>query len=187
VKIPKLEDRMPGVKLPRGAMDLPLPDAGTWLLQPPLDNEDGAAIKAALATPLPHDLAPGADWIKRSANHGYIDFNLVFRPEVRGVGVHYKGKAAHAFCVLQADRDLTATVRLAWDDHAVLRANDGAPIDLGEHPAFRDRTIEVPLKKGRNVVAVTLSNETGTNHGGWAFAFKATTPDGALLQPRPLD
>lgn len=187
VKIPKLEDRMPGVKLPRGAMDFPLPDAGTWQLQAPLDNEDGAAIKAALATPLPRDLAPGADWIKRPANHGYIDFNLVFRPEVRGVGVHYKGKAAQAFCVLQADRDLTAAVRLAWDDHAVLRVNDGAPIDLGEHPAFRDHTVEVPLKKGRNIVALTLSNETGTNHGGWAFAFKATTPDGALLQPHPLE
>ena len=92
VKIPKLEDRMPGVKLPRGAMDLPLPDAGAWQLQPPLDNEDGAAIKVALATPLPRGLAPGADSIKRPAIHGYIDFNLVFRRRCAGSACIPKAK-----------------------------------------------------------------------------------------------
>jgi hypothetical protein len=31
---------------------------------------------------------------------------------------------------------------------------------------------------------VLLSNDTGTNHGGWAFAFRATAPDGSILIPR---
>jgi len=183
VKLPKFEDLMPGVKLPRGAMDLPLPDSGTWQVQGPLDNEDGAAIKAALAAPLPADFHPGPDWTSRPANHGFIDFNLVYRPEKRGVAVHYTGKAAQAACVLNADRDLTAQVRVAWDDRAVLRVNGLPPIDLGVHAAFRERVVDVPLKKGANQIVLTLSNETGNNHGGWAFAFKATAPDGQVLVP----
>ena len=43
---------------------------------------------------------------------------------------------------------------------------------------------EVPLRKGLNQLALTLSNTRGTNHGGWAFAFQATAPDGRALVPR---
>ncbi len=186
VKLPPFAELMPGVKLPRGAMDLPLPDSGSWHVQGPLENPEDLTIKTALAAPLAADFHPDPDWTTRPANHGYIDFNLVYRPEKRGVGVHYTGKAAQAACVLEADRDLTAQVRIAWDDHAILRVNTAPPIDLGVHAAFRDRTIEVPLKKGRNAVLLTLSNETGSNHGGWAFAFKATTPDGKVLLPQAL-
>ena len=43
------------------------------------------------------------------------------------------------------------------------------------------------LKKGANTVVLRLSNEQGSNHGGWTFAFKATTPDGTVLVPRAAD
>ncbi len=187
VKLPKFPELMPGVKLPRGTVDLPLPDTGQWLVQGPLENQNAAAIKSALAGPLAADFRPGKDWLKRRADHGFVDFNLVYRPERRGVGVHHFGKAAQAACVLEADHDLTAQVRVAWDDHAILRVNNAAPIDLGNQTSFRDRTVPVPLKKGRNVVLLTLSNETGNNHGGWTFAFKATTPEGQVLLPRGVE
>ena len=66
----------------------------------------------------------------------------------------------------------------------VLRVNEAPPLALGRHEHFRSRTLEVPLKQGRNVVAVSLSNERGNNHGGWAFAFRATAPDGRVLVPQ---
>ena len=128
--------------------------------------------------------AGAGERISRSALHGFVDFNHVHRPKTRGAGSHFSGKAAEAVTTLEAPRDMTARVRMVWDDHLVLQVNDAAPVDFGANKYFRARTIDLPLKKGPNRVSVTLSNETGSNHGGWTFAFRATTPDGTLLVPR---
>lgn len=185
VKLPKFEELLPGVELKRGAMDLPLPDHGTWSLNGPLDNTDGAAIKVALQQSTDGKLKPGGeDWVKQRSDHGFTDFNHVWRPHARGAGIHHKGKAAQAACVLEADRDCTARFQIAWDDHLVLRVNNEKPVDLGAHTHFRVTKVDVPLKKGANTVLLTLSNEQGTNHGGWTFAFKATNPDGQVMQPK---
>ena len=85
--------------------------------------------------------------------------------------------------MIDAPSALTAKVRIAWDGHLVLRVNDEVK-DYGMNTAFRQRTVEVPLRQGANRVSVVLSNDTGSNHGGWAFAFRATTPDGTILVPR---
>ena len=60
-----------------------------------------------------------------------------------------------------------------------------APIPLGDNRAFRARTIDVPLVKGPNYLTLTLSNESGSNQGGWAFAFRCTTSEGQVLLPEP--
>jgi hypothetical protein len=78
---------------------------------------------------------------------------------------------------------MVAKIRLAWDGRAVVRVN-GTPSEFAHQASFRHRTVDVPLKKGANRVSVLLSNDTGTNHGGWAFAFRATAPDGSILVPR---
>ena len=44
--------------------------------------------------------------------------------------------------------------------------------------------IPISALKGDNVVDVTLTNTRNFNHGGWAFAFHATTPEGEVLLPR---
>ena len=49
---------------------------------------------------------------------------------------------------------------------------------------FGSRELAVPLKAGANRVSIRLSNERGFNHGGWAFAFQATTADGQRLLPQ---
>lgn len=85
--------------------------------------------------------------------------------------------------MLDAPADMMAKVRLAWDGSAVMRVN-GTATEFNHNAHFRQRTVEVPLKKGRNNVSVLLSNDTGTNHGGWAFAFRATAPDGSILVPK---
>ena len=181
VKMPKFADLLPGVELKRGAMDLPLPDHGSWSLNGPLENVDDAAIKDALSG---KTTAGGEGWVKQRSDHGFTDFNHVWRPHSRGAGIHYKGKAAQAACVLEADRDMTAQVQVTWDDHLVLQVNDAKAVNLGTHDHFRTKKVDMPLKKGTNKVLVTLSNEQGTNHGGWTFAFKATTPEGKVLAPR---
>lgn len=185
VKMPEFANLLPGTPLARGEMDEPLPEAGTWWLKGPLENKAGEAIRDGLA-------ASGDDgrqldpegWTKRASHHGFVDFGHVFRPEVRGVGVHYTDKAAVARCVLEAEREMTARLRLAWDDRLVLQVGAAAPLDLGDHAAFRQKTVQVPLAKGRNQVKIALSNTRGSNHGGWAFAFKATAPDGGVLLPK---
>ena len=66
------------------------------------------------------------------------------------------------------------------------QVNNDKAIDMGNHQRFRQKTVEVPLQRGDNRVTLTLSNTTGQNHGGWAFAFKATDPQGNLLLPESV-
>jgi hypothetical protein len=85
--------------------------------------------------------------------------------------------------VLAVAEDTDADLRFSWDDRLVVQVNDQQPIDLGQHEAFRSKSVHVNLRKGANTVLATLSNTTGTNHGGWAFAMRATTASGATLLP----
>lgn len=188
VKLPKFEEFLPGVELKRGVTDLPLPDHGSWWLNGTLVNEKNAAIDTALRSPLDAVFKLGGEgWVKQRSDHGFTDFNHAFRPHKRGAGAHFTGVAAQAGCVLDADRDMTAQFQITWDDHLVLRVNQDKPLDLGAHTHFRTAKIEVPLKKGTNRILLTLNNESGTNHGGWTFAFKAATPDGTVLKPKAVE
>lgn len=193
----------PVVTLPRGSCDLPLPDSGTWWLCGPFGLTPNTMTETlppekAFAPDAVFDgqheagspwLSEGsctlgrnqARWVQRSALHGFIDFNHVFQPQTFGVGVTHPG-AAVARCCLQSPAALTATLRLSWDDDLVLWVN-GARHDLGHHQAFRSKTIEVSLTAGANHLVVKLSNTRGFNHGGWAFAFRATTLDGTVINP----
>ncbi len=184
-KMPKKWDQLlPGKELKRGKMDRPLPDRGAWQVRGVFDNADNQAIQAAAAgRELNAIESEKTEWIERPTMHGFVDFNHVYRPGKRGVGNHHRGKAAQARCVLHSERAQTVKLRFAWDDHLVARVNDDAPQDLGYHSAFRAREIEVKLNPGANPVLLTLSNEQGTNHGGWAFALKATGEDGKVLAP----
>ena len=40
------------------------------------------------------------------------------------------------------------------------------------------------LRRGANLVTLQLSSTRGSNHGGWAFAFRAEAADGTLLVPQ---
>ena len=100
------------------------------------------------------------------------------------MGIYIHEGAISARSTLEAPRDLTATLRLAWDDRLVMRVNDGRPIDLGHRDNFGDRVIEVPFRNGKNLIDITLNNTQNFNHGGWVFAFKATTPEAPALIPR---
>ena len=92
-------------------------------------------------------------------------------------------RAALARCILHAPTDCAATLHLAWDDHLTLRVNE-EQFDPGHHHAFRSRAIPVQLRAGANTVVLKLSNDSGSNHGGWAFALRAETADGTVLTPQ---
>ncbi len=182
VKMPGWDQLLPGAELRRGKMDLPLPDHGAWSLGPVLENANEAAILQALAPSSGARAAPDGEWKTQPTIHGFVDFNHLHRPGTRGVGTHYKQKAAEAVAFLDAPAAMVAHVRLAWDDRLVLRVN-GVATDFGTHAHFRPRTVDIPLQAGRNRVSVLLANETSASHGGWAFAFRATAPDGTILVP----
>lgn len=193
------------LEMPRGSHDRPLPESGEWWLCGPFSNHDSQAMTQALpaeGTFEPDAVLDGmheegspfltegsrsagrdrARWLKRAAIHGFIDLNRVFRPHTRGVSPTHT-TAAIARCTLNAPGDTTAKIQLAWDDHSILRVNGDQVYDLGEHRAFRKHEIDVPLRAGDNTVVLKLSNTKGSNHGGWAFAFRAATADGKPLQP----
>jgi len=171
----------PQVQVSREEVDLPLPESGGWQLTGVFDNEKGQAMKS----PIPAEIEPaGATWLPYRASHGFVDFNHLFRPHQRGVGVFYDGKAALARAVIESPEDLTADFRLAWDDQLILRINDEPPIDFGQQDAFRSKSLPIKLHKGLNAVLVKLSNTRGSNHGGWVFNLRATTPDGTVLLPK---
>ncbi|MGM0494778.1 MAG: DUF2961 domain-containing protein [Armatimonadota bacterium] len=192
--------------LPRGSYDVAPPFSGGWWLCGPFGNADGRAMMETL--PAETD-APGeadyegfhrpdspwltdgsvragldrARWVRRDATHGFIDFNHVFRPHARGVAPTDRAVAV-ARCALHAEAATSALLRIAWDDDLSLRINDGEPIQPGRHEAFREEIVPVVLKAGENTVTLKLSNDTGSNHGGWAFAFAARSEDRTELLPR---
>ena len=125
-----------------------------------------------------------ARWKKRFALRGFVDFNHVFRPYILGTPGNSRDAAAIARCILEVTEDITASIRLVWDDRLILRVNGDERIDLGHHDAFRSQTVQVNLKKGQNVIVLKLSNTVGSNYCGWTFAFRATLPDGSVLIPR---
>jgi hypothetical protein len=81
--------------------------------------------------------------------------NHLHRAGTKGVGTQHRAKAAEAATVSDAPADMVAKVRLAWDGRAVLRVN-GTATEFSHNPHFRQRTVYVPLKKGRNDVSVLL-------------------------------
>ncbi len=203
--VPDWSQLLPGVELPRGTHDLPLPTSGEWWLCGPFANHNGQAMETTLSPEMAFQLEATFDglhgeesawltagsrqrgrdvarWVKRAAHHGFVDFNHVFRPWGPGVGNTDVG-AALARCVLHAPVDMTTNLRVAWDDALILRVNDEV-FDLGHHYAFRAQSIPVTLQAGANSIVLKLSNDRGSNHGGWAFAFQATTADGAVLVPQ---
>jgi len=182
-RMPDWKKLLPDTPLPRGEMDLQLPDSGVWLVDGPYDNNDDEALNDAMSKPLNMGVLPPTGWKRRSAYHGFVDFNHVFRPHKRGAGVHHENVAANAFTILNAPRDMTVRLRLAWDDRLLLRVNDQQPIDMGRHEFFRGKTVPIELREGRNFVMVKLGNTRGLNHGGWTFAFQAAGPDGMILVP----
>ncbi len=186
-RLPDFSKLLPGHNLPRGTCDLPLPENGQWWLCGPFDGEKGKAIEKTLPAESqfnPKAAYGEARWVKRPAMHGFVDFGHAFRPHKRGVGVAHLGVVGLARCSLDAPREMTARLRLAWDDRLTLRVNDDKPIDLGHHRAFRPRETEIRLRPGANTIWIKLSNEIGSNHGGWVFAFRAVAPDGRPLLPK---
>lgn len=177
-----LAPRLSGKEIPRGSHDLPIPDSGAWSISEATHTDE---VAVAAQTPLDEDesLDPN-EWKALRAMHGFVDILHARRPNPRGAGIYIHSGAASARAILSAPSKLTAKIRLAWDDRLVLRVNDAEPIDLGHRDNFGDRTVEVPLRKGDNLVDITLSNTQNFNHGGWAFAFQATAPDGTVLLPR---
>jgi hypothetical protein len=184
--VPSESTRLPGQDLPKGTCDLPLPDCGTWWLCGPFDNTNDRSLENTLEAERsfsPNAQYGEAKWVKQAGIHGFTDFGHVFRPRRKGVAVSHLGVIGLAHCILDLPQDMTVRLRLAWDDHLVLRINDEKPRNLGRHTAFRCQTVEVPLHRGPNRVWIKLSNEIGSNHGGWVFAFQAHTADGKRLWP----
>ena len=173
-EMPAFDRLLPGAELPAGSCDLGLPDRGGWLVAGPVDGD--AVDKAGLAA---------LSWTPSRSHHGFIDFNHTYRPTGHGGIEQHTGVAGFARCVIKAPQALTASLRLAWDDEMTLAVNGATPIQLGRNYAFRSKTIQVPLLEGENHLTVALSNESGSNHGGWAFAFHCATPDGTILLPEP--
>ncbi len=200
-----LERYLPQPGFPRGTYDEPLPSDGSWWLCGPFSHDGGRAMTAVLPPEVAFDTAVCYDgghgegsgwltegakrrnrdkarWVRRDAQHGFIDFNHVFQPVKRGVGISEAG-VAYARCVLDAPEAMTATLRVTFDDALALRINDGPMQPVGEHSAFRTKEVRVALKRGRNVVLVKQSNTIGFNHGGWTFNFQAMAADGKRLWP----
>ncbi len=170
------------VSLPRDSYDLPIPASGRWTITGPIKNENNEAITDAIAGKSLTD-QPDVESQQRDAQHGFIDFGHVWRPHVRGVGSHHSDVVAVASCNLESPSATTAELRIAWEDHLVIRIGKSEPIDLGHRDNFGQATINVPLEQGNNRVEITLSNTRNFNHGGWAFAFTAQTADGTQLAP----
>lgn len=173
-EMPPFDKLLPETELPPGTCDLPLPDRGAWLVAGPVEKD-------AAHEPHTADLS----WTRAPSHHGFVDFNHYFRPTGRGVGTHHAGVVGIGRCVLHAQTATTATLHLAWDDDLTIRLNDNPPNCMGRHPAFRSDTIEVPLTEGKNHLTLTLTNESGSNHGGWCFAFRCITPENNLLPHTP--
>jgi hypothetical protein len=91
--------------------------------------------------------------------------------------------AACAQTSLLADRDTPAKLFLAWNDQAILRLNEEPPRDLGRQAAFRQRALNIQLKRGDNRLVLKIDNTKGTTWGAWCFNCRVVLPDGRVLVP----
>jgi hypothetical protein len=186
-KMPPTAKRMPGSELRRGDYDLSLPETGQWLIAGPFKGqntfEHDLPTEAGLNT---SELFLGRNWQEYAAIHGFVDFNHIYRPEAGNSNSPALDGVALARAVLTAPEDTQATFTLAWDNQLVLRVNDNKPIDLGTQSYLQGKTIEVPLHKGENIVALWLSNIEGLTRGAWSFSFRAVTSEGQVLLPQAL-
>lgn len=193
------------LSMPRGTHDLPIPGSGSWFLCGPFGNQDDCGMKQTLDAENDDDygadydglheekspwLTEGsrrlkrdrAQWIRREAQHGFIDFNHVFRPSARGAGIHHTGVAvARGFLELPEDMELT--IHLGWDEKLQLQIDDGPVELLADHSYFQGECFKRMLPKGKRRIQLKQSNSSGTNNGGWAFSFHATMPDGKTILP----
>ena len=119
--MPDWAQLLPGVELPHGVHDLALPETGEWWLCGPFANHGGQAFQTTLPPETAFQPDAGYDglhgdesawlndssrqqgrdqalWLRRTAHHGFIDFNHVFQPSGRGVGKTDVG-AALARCL----------------------------------------------------------------------------------------
>jgi hypothetical protein len=204
--VPPFPELLPGSNLQRAAYDLPLPDAGSWWLCgafapaegdafPELLPPEAGAIDSTATFDGGHRKGSNylgersvglgrniARWKEATASHGFVDFNHYFRSGVYGVTA-VEPAIAIARAVLSSPRPCKATITLSWDDRALVRLNGEHFYDLGDHGSFRTREFEIDLREGENDVAIKLSNTPGSNHGGWAFAFRCVTDAGEVLLP----
>jgi len=123
-----------------------------------------------------------ARWVRRWAVHGFVDFLNVFRPATAANTRAWPG-AACALTTLQVNRDTPALVNCAWDDRLILRLNGDQPRDLGNQSAFRQRAVEVRLRRGNNRLLLKLSNSKGSTFGAWVFNCRVLLPDGSVVRP----
>ena len=161
---------------------MPLPDCGSWWLAGPFGEVEPLPKNDGRFDPK----RPFIDrpWHKRSSIRGFVEFNHVLRPKASNANSPTLDGWAVAVSKLQAPKEMTADVRLAWDDHLILKINDDPPVDLGSQPYIRARSVKVKLRKGTNEVQVWLTNRVGVTRGAWNFAFRATTPEGNLILPK---
>lgn len=186
IRLPKPSQWLPGSRVKREETMTELPNSGSWKVGGPFENQGHLAVKKAMDGTLLTNVSEPVNWITdRRAFHGFIDFNHLWRPRRRGVAVHHSDKAAVAQAILTVAQAMMASIQIAWDDHLVMQVNHDEPIDMGEQLLFRKKTVQVQLEKGDNLITLTQTNRRiGPNFGGWAFAFKATDPDGTILIPQ---
>jgi hypothetical protein len=183
------------------------PEDGEWWLCGPFEDEHGEAMERLLpaeevASPdvtTQYDGGFGenspwrnpssgrvdhysARWVRRRANHGFIDFSHVFRPHTKGVAITWPA-AAIAQTWLVSDREVNITLYLSWDDHLTMRLRDEKPVDLGNQNAFHLRPVLIKLRQGANKLVLKLNNRKGTTWGAWCFAARAVRNDGQVLVP----
>lgn len=180
--MPPVRQRLPQTRLVRGEHDLPLPDSGSWWLSGPFGDIEPLPQRDGKFDPQ----RPFIDraWKRRDSIHGFVEFNHVLRPSPSNANSPTLGGWAVAYSTLEASADMSVKLRLAWDDHLILKLNDDHPIDLGSQPYIRAATREVRLRKGSNRILVWLSNRVGVTRGAWNFTFRATAADGKLLLPQ---
>ncbi len=181
-EMPPIEKRLPGSKILRGEYDLPLPESGEWWLAGPFPLEFDKPFPRGAAFN-PNHSYHGRRWIRRRATHGFIEFNHVFTPPPSN-SMEMLTATAVARCTIDAPADMMAKFRIGWDDQLVLQVNEREPLDLGRQAYLRAKTIEVPLRKGENAVALRLSNTVGLTRSAWNFVLCIITPDGKVLLPR---
>ena len=178
-KSPAFDDLIPEVKVGEENWEALASDSGSWEVSAPFERHDSGMMKSLQD----RDAFQSVEWTVAKAHHGFIDFNHIARPRRRGSGAHFTGVFGMARSFLHVEAAVTASIRFTWDDELAMALNEEEPLNLGVHSAFRSREIEVALRAGRNELVIYLANDPGSNHGGWAFAFRCRLHDGTIVHP----
>ncbi|MFC2084979.1 glycoside hydrolase family 172 protein [Bacteroidota bacterium] len=187
--VPGSTERMPNSIAHRGTYDIKSGSERTWKILAPfrIDEENPFEKERALESSETGEeeflyetrgipTMPGGDtvnvnWTNQTAYHNFVDFNEIARPPIRYIALPIR-VLGYASYYEECSEYKEVIAFLGFDDEASVRINDEIVFHGSHQNGFKEVSIPVKLKKGKNRILIKQSNYDNATWRAWVFSFR---------------